>query len=183
MAIHEALIVEETNVASSAQIHSRHPSISTINSSLPTDSMVTVRLSDPPLASASGTTSQITSHVAPLDCQVLEGQQKADSMWENNLSNVNDDAAILDEESHDIEAMASLVEEEQSIRTFGTVRSRSDTSGSFSSNGSAQVDWDELERSEEQAPRDEGTDEVNAPIQSQHAFVLTPETVNRVSSR
>ena len=38
-----------------------------------------------------------------------------------------------------------------------TIRSRSDSS---TSGGSAQVDWEELEKSEEQAPRDEGSDEV-----------------------
>ena len=42
-----------------------------------------------------------------------------------------------------------------------TLRSRSSSSGTFSSSdGSAQVDWDELEKEEVEAPRDEGSDEV-----------------------
>ena len=42
-----------------------------------------------------------------------------------------------------------------------TPRSRSDSSGTCSSSdGSAQVDWEELEKEEVQAPRDEGSDEV-----------------------
>ncbi len=52
----------------------------------------------------------------------------------------------------------SLEEEDESTITL---RSRSSSSGTFSSSdGSAQVDWDELEKEEVEAPRDEGSDEV-----------------------
>ena len=54
----------------------------------------------------------------------------------------------------------SFVECGSSDATSITIRSRSDSSGTFSSIGSAHVDWEELDKSEEQAPRDEGSDEV-----------------------
>ncbi len=58
-------------------------------------------------------------------------------------------------------SMGSFEEEDQSTITL---RSRSDSSGTFSSSdGSAQVDWDELEKEEDQAPRDVGSDEVSRP--------------------
>lgn len=44
--------------------------------------------------------------------------------------------------------------------TLHEFRSRSNSSGTLSSVGSAHVDWDELDKSEEQAPRDECSDEV-----------------------
>ncbi len=169
MAAHESLNMEEARIASGAQNHSRHPSTSTISGPLPTDSMVTVRLSDPPVASTLETSFQTNGHVTPLDGQVLGGQQRTGSMHTDRLPDTNENAVVCEEDSQDIKrqstiSLASIMEEEQSIRTSGTIRSRSDTSGSFSSNGSAQVDWDELEKSEEQAPRDEGSDEVHSPI-------------------
>ena len=171
MPTQQAHIREEANFASCAPIHSRHPSTSTISGSLPTDSMVTVRLSDPQLASTSKTALPVGNHVAPSDCQPLEEHHTTGLMHSNSVSDIDHDTAIFDEGSQDIEGMstdsvASIVEEELSIRTSGTIRSRSDTSGSFSSNGSAQVDWDELERSEEKAPRNEGSDEVQTPTRN-----------------
>ena len=147
--------------------HSRNHSAATITGPLPTDSMVTVRLSDPPVASSLEISSGTNNNVIPVDGQVLGARQEANALCSNNHLITNEEAVILDDEddSQDLgrrsmHSMTSIAEEEQSIRMSGTVRSRSDTSGSFSSNGSAQVDWDELEKSEEQAPRDEGSDEV-----------------------
>ena len=164
-ATHEALNMEEAIVASGAQSHSRHPSTSTICGPLPTDSMGTVRLSDPPVVPALEESLPPNSHVIPLESQVLEGQQGAKFMRTDNRSEDSENALFFEDDIDDTEkqlvkSMAGTVGEDQSIRTFSTIRSRSDTSGSFSSNGSAQVDWDELEKSEEQAPRDEGSDEV-----------------------
>ena len=59
-------------------------------------------------------------------------------------------------------SMLSAVEEGKSDASSSTIRSRSDSSGTYSSIGSVQFDWDELDKSEEQAPRDEGSDEVIA---------------------
>lgn len=60
----------------------------------------------------------------------------------------------------DWRASRSIVEEESSRSTLGSFRSRSNSSGTSSSVASAHVDWDELDKSEEQAPRDECSDEV-----------------------
>ena len=57
-------------------------------------------------------------------------------------------------------SMPSILEETLGSPS-GTFRSRSDSSGTLSSASSAQVDWEELEKSEEQAPRDGGSDEVS----------------------
>ena len=64
------------------------------------------------------------------------------------------------EHRHSTASTISVQDGERIASTISTVRSRSDSSGTFSSTESAQVDWDELEKSEEQAPRDEGSDEV-----------------------
>ncbi len=146
--------MEEIGIASDC--HSRHPSTSTIMSGpLPTDSMITVRLSDPPVASPLEKIHPSHHHVVP----VLE---ETDS-----ISDTKQNALISEEETQDmardsVVSMTSVVEDEPSIATSGTIRSRSDTSGSLSSNNSAHVDWEKLEKSEEKAPRDEGSDEVGA---------------------
>lgn len=57
-------------------------------------------------------------------------------------------------------SMLSAVDESNSDTASISVRSRSDSSGTFSSLGSANVDWIELEKKEEEAPRDETSDEV-----------------------
>ena len=161
----ESKDMEEAKVASGARTHSRHASTSTVHSLLPTDSMVTVRLSDPPVASITDPCSQTERRNTSSSNVLLEEQRGPNSMYTDNVSDANEDAVVFEEDSPKIETqsknqMANIAEEGHSIHTSSTIRSRSDTSGSFSSNGSAQVDWDELERSEEQAPRDEGSDEV-----------------------
>ena len=66
-------------------------------------------------------------------------------------------------------SMGSFDEEDHSTITL---RSRSDSSGTFSSSdGSAQVDWDELEKEEGQAPRDEGSDEVSSIVADRQLHV------------
>ena len=57
-------------------------------------------------------------------------------------------------------SILSAVDESNSDTASISVRSRSDSSGTFSSLGSANVDWTELEKKEEEAPRDETSDEV-----------------------
>ncbi len=147
---------KEMEFGIASDCHSRHPSTSTImGGPLPTDSMITVRLSDPPVASPLEKIRPSHDHVVP----VLE---ETDS-----ISDTKQNALISEEETQDmardsVVSMTSVVEDEPSIATSGTIRSRSDTSGSLSSNNSAHVDWEELEKSEEKAPRDEGSDEVGA---------------------
>lgn len=158
--------MEESEVASGA--HSRHPSTSTITSGpLPTDSMVSVRLSDPTVASVLEKTPRAQDYVAPVAHNTLAGHEETLLNPSESISDSQEDAITLEEETKDmardsVASTTSVFEDEPSMATSGTIRSRSDTSGSFSSDSSAQVDWEELERSEEQAPRDEGSDEVSA---------------------
>ena len=137
------------------------------NRPLPTDSMITVRLSD-------------SSHVTQLDTSTprtsIPGSNRKSIRFsqppvvEDNSSFSENDEAIMDE---DVEARPVSDARRESITSLSSIRdcisqasepssgrSRSDSSGTLSSNGSAQVDWDELDKSEEQAPRDQGSDEV-----------------------
>ncbi|KAI4196822.1 MAG: hypothetical protein LQ350_006335 [Teloschistes chrysophthalmus] len=59
-------------------------------------------------------------------------------------------------------SMPSIAEEGDNVQDSRSFRSRSDSSGTLSSNGSTHVDWEELDKSEESAPRDEGSDESTA---------------------
>ena len=146
------------------------------NSPLPTDSvelMDTIRLSGSSelssipintpdrtsLALESLRSSVRASHPPPVDeCPLVAEEDEEISMDDIR-------AATPTTSWHRQSSMSitSLQEEDSLASATSTVRSRSDSSGTLSSNGSAgstQVDWDELERSEEQAPRDEGSDEV-----------------------
>lgn len=139
-------------------------------------SMVTVRLSDTPVASSSEISPkhQITEaelaqylpetqkqeletslhhhHKSVVSAQFLSGTEgQHTDLGESNSLETDEDAIIVGEEIRNSSA------------SMASIRSRSDSSGStLSSNGSVQVDWEELEKSEEQAPRDEGSDESTA---------------------
>lgn len=135
---------------------------------LPTDSMVTMRLSDPLVVPSSAISPDNQISVAAL-AQFLPGQDPVlhhdtlDSSHNNHTS--SGEGLSQDDNDTDPDENAVILGEEYQEFTVSmtSVRSRSDSSGSaLSSNGSAQVDWDELEKSEEQAPRDEGSDESTA---------------------
>lgn len=158
--------METAEIASSGQSDTRHYSATTIDGPLPSDSMVTVRLSDLPAAAILNASPNDHTAGASLDHELAEAEEQDPTLHEDTAPGIHENAIILegDKEEFPRESMASMtsiVEDEPSISLSGTVRSRSDSSGTLSSTGSAQVDWDELEKSEEQAPRDEGSDEVN----------------------
>ena len=136
---------------------------------LSTDSMVTIRLSD---------TIFMPDVEAPTCEQLYQGPNGVDLLKndENRSSPKVDDIAV-DTEQDEIALEDALNQTPEahsdsraSIKSDGenkvldsmltTFRSRSNSSGTLSSSGSAHVDWDELDKSEEQAPRDEGSDEV-----------------------
>ena len=138
---------------------------------LPTDSMVTVRLSDPLVlpSSAISPDNQISGAALAQFLPDMSGQDSALHQDTLDTSNSNHTPSakglLLDENSidPDEDAIAPGEVYQESTASMTSVRSRSDSSGStLSSNGSAQVDWDELEKSEEKAPRDEGSDESTA---------------------
>ena len=136
---------------------------------LPTDSMVTVRLSDPLVVPSSAISPDNQISVAAL-AQFLPGQDPVlhdDTLESSHNNHTSSDQGLSqdnkDTDPDDESAVVLGEEYQESTVSMASVRSRSDSSGSaLSSNGSAQVDWDELEKSEEQAPRDEGSDESTA---------------------
>ena len=157
-------------IASGVQSDIRHHSASTVHGPLPTDSMVTVTLSDSPVASTLETSSHDHTKMKPVahghELPVSPGQYA--TLPEDSVPTADEDAVIFEKDTNGISrqstiSMAGGVEHERSVSASSTIRSRSDSSGTLSSTGSAQVDWDELEKSEEQAPRDEGSDEVDLP--------------------
>ena len=126
--------------------------------------MVDVRLSDPrPLKS-------LHENEAPES--PIEGFPQLDDPASNKLEDTvrlrESSISILPEEAKVIQrihrqsivSMLSAVDEGSSDTTSLSLRSRSDSSGTFSSLDSANVDWLELEKKEEEAPRDEASDEV-----------------------
>ena len=135
--------------------------------SVSTNSMVTVRLSDatvsPSMVDASTREGVMVGRLNYDDECALEDDSPITGGNRNSVS-FSEDLNYM-EEAHRAStiSMPSILEETLGSAS-STLRSRSDSSGTFSSVGSAHVDWEELERSEEQAPRDEGSDEVNCQM-------------------
>lgn len=145
----------------------------TVRNQQSSDSMVTVRLSDPePDVSKHNETveeealEEVTEMGDEDDFAAKTGNQ---IVYEHQAPMSPEEAKVVQRIHRDsvtsiqresVISMLSAVEEGGSDAASGTIRSRSDSSGTYSSIGSAHVDWDELDKSEEQAPRDEGSDEV-----------------------
>lgn len=149
--------------------------------SLPsTASMVTVRLSDPPCQSQSNSSTPRNS-ISESVRKSLRFSTHSLTIDQHDLHSTEgvlvDDTAAEEEEDDDVEGDGRPLSALQGARLrsssldntpnrlsspsdASSQRSRSNSSGTLSSNESAQVDWDELDKSEEQAPRDEGSDEV-----------------------
>ena len=129
----------------------------------PTDSMVTVRLSEtsiPPVADAS----DIIIPKPPF-CNAFRESKGMEYISENSPQNEepssNTNASFeMTEESESIIASINNAEEQQNGTRRSNPRSESKSRSSFSSISSAQFDWDELDKSEEQVLRDEESDEV-----------------------
>lgn len=132
--------------------------------SLPTtDSMVTIRLSDSTIGS---TTFGVTPEPA---IENLVGDEISISKHEFRMISLDkaDSRKYLGElkeasqRSRESTVFPSIIEEElDSTLVSQHFRSRSNSSCTLSSAASAHVDWDQLDKSEEQAPRNEGSDEV-----------------------
>lgn len=145
---------------------------------LHTNSMVTIRLSD----LTTMPSQECAIEDSPIEASTSEGtgqptidhhdvSSSGHGFQETNLNG--------DRESHILEAevklfrrahrmstisMPSIAEEGDSGRGPASIRSRSDSSGTLSSASSTHVDWEELDKSEQAAPRDEGSDEVSSPV-------------------
>ena len=137
-------------------------------SSLSTDSMATVRLSasEPYLADDAAHRPITTTVHYETDLDEYAVEETLDGHI-NDANQVGIAGAVENMSFHSHEHRASIasssvpsIEEEK--ESASTIRSRSNSSTTASSSNSTHVDWDELERSEEQAPRDEGSDEVRS---------------------
>ena len=143
--------------------------------SISTNSMVTVRLSDatisPSMIEAFAQEEAAAEEPFYNDESAAEELESAIDRNRNSVS-FSEDLNFMEKSYRASTAsVPSILDEGNLGSTSGTFRSRSDSSGTFSSAGSAHVDWEELEKSEEQAPRDEGSDEVTSQSQ-ELAFYL-----------
>lgn len=131
------------------------------------NSLVTVRLSglEPP---RDGHRSEESDAQSNNGAQIIHIQDPAPSSpAQVSLYDVGSESKTFQDELEQLPRLhrASTIsmpsiQEEQSETASVTVRSRSNSAGTFSSTESAHLDWDELEKNESQAPRDEGSDEV-----------------------
>ncbi|KAL8872255.1 MAG: hypothetical protein Q9174_002090 [Haloplaca sp. 1 TL-2023] len=162
-----------SNVQTSKSVPSDEPSPRT---STHTDSMVTIRLSDSTITPLD----DFAIEESPIDTPPTEETGEHSTDTEENTSLVHEfksspevidaEARVLEEEvklfqrSHRMStiSMPSIAEEAVPGDEPHSLRSRSNSSGTLSSNGSTHVDWEELDKSEEAAPRDEGSDESTA---------------------
>ncbi|KAI9780942.1 MAG: hypothetical protein M1839_006380 [Geoglossum umbratile] len=129
---------------------------------LPTDSMVTVRLSDP----------IIPTSVAPPTLKVIAEARNADLLEIDNTQSIRSctpctEFQDLDEEREGVSQRTSAthitedsMEESYFASDVLSNRSRSNSAGTDGSG--AEVNWDELERTEEREPRNQGSDESTA---------------------
>ncbi|KAL8655938.1 MAG: hypothetical protein Q9210_000576 [Variospora velana] len=145
--------------------------------SLYTNSMVTIRLSDSTIVPPE----DCAIEDSPVETSMCEEDTAADDTDQNEPypagQEIQDSPESISTEANILEAelklfhrmhrmstvsMPSIAEEGDPARETRSIRSRSDSSGTLSSAGSTHVDWEELDKSEEAAPRDEGSDESTA---------------------
>lgn len=138
--------------------------------SLPTDSMVTIRLSESTIDSTTfrATPELAIGNLAGDDISILKQEQEILETEARMISLAKADSRkyLLElgensQRSRESTVFPSIIEEElDSTVVSQHFRSRSNSSCTLSSVASAHVDWDQLDKSEEQAPRNEGSDEV-----------------------
>ena len=146
-----------------------------VQPSLHTNSMVTIRLSDSTIIPSE----ECAIEDSPIDPSTFEDPERPmasqhdvnDTAQEPQGTNTHSvsESGILEAEvkffqrSHrmSMTSMPSIAEEGDSAHGPTSIRSRSQSSGTISSASSTHVDWEELDKSEEAAPRDEGSDEVS----------------------
>ena len=140
----------DTVASSHQQFERRH---------FPTDSMVTVRLSEssiPPLTEARESPGCNPFLDSAGTVEPSDGKKGRNNMQHEELSSGK--IAVLRESV--ASSLSSIAEEQQTGNSLSDVRSGSKSRSSFSSISSAQFDWDELDKSEEQVLREDESDEV-----------------------
>lgn len=158
--------VEEARDISTDQTNNRPEEVN-YNSSC-RDSMVSVRLSvsEPyvPEDVAHRPTATAVHYQTNLDEYAVEEpiDQHIDDHDQLEKTGAAEDVSSRTHEHRASVASSSVPSCGDEGASASTVRSRSNSSTTASSSNSTPVDWDELERSEEQEPRDEGSDEVRS---------------------
>lgn len=138
-------------------------------SSLPTDSMVTIRLSDsnidfaivgvtPELAIENSAGDEIS--ILKQEQELLEDGVRMTTLDKLDFRKCSEELKEASRRSRESAVFPSIIEEVDPTLVPQHFRSRSSSSCTLSSVASAHVDWDQLDKSEEQAPRNEGSDEV-----------------------
>lgn len=134
-----------------------------------TNSMITVRLSD---AMFDFPAAEVVYELGGDDSagdgmprlernqELITEVERIKSPGQHSFQSLDDDLKEASPENGDSRASRFIAGEKSSRSTSNAFRSRSNSSGTLSSMASAHVDWDELDKSEEQAPRDECSDEV-----------------------
>lgn len=138
--------------------------------SMPTDSMVTIRLSDSTIGSttfgappelAIGNLAGDDISISKQEQEILEIEARMISLDKGDSRKYLGELKEDSQRSRESTVFPSIIEEElDSMVVSQHFRSRSNSSCTLSSVASAHVDWDQLDKSEEQAPRNEGSDEV-----------------------
>lgn len=138
-------------------------------SSLPKDSMVTIRLSDsnidfaivgvtPELAIENSAGDEIS--ILKQEQELLEDGVRMTTLDKLDFRKCSEELKEASRRSRESAVFPSIIEEVDPTLVPQHFRSRSSSSCTLSSVASAHVDWDQLDKSEEQAPRNEGSDEV-----------------------
>lgn len=156
-------------------------------SSVLRDSMVTVRLSDV-AELPSGNVLILELHLEVLTYRLLSEikldhhpQDDSSAYADYGESLIEDRFGIMLESGRGPVSSGESIADEAAQSTLSTLALGSKRSGSFSSVVSAQVDWHELERSEEQVPRDEGSDEVRNHGTNHMSLISNRSLVNGIS--
>lgn len=158
---------------------------------LPTDSMVTVSLSESDASQTTEREEDATTTFSQAEITIVENRissrpssldivrglnREQESQGEDEESN-----SVVDFDSPSVSSPGEL--HIQTPTTPGRLRSNSD-----SSERSAQVDWEELEKTEEQEPREEGSDESMALLlarleQENNALATDPKSGLKARTR
>lgn len=139
---------------------------------LPTDSMVTVSLSDADQAAESEEESTVNYNLEeeavssrPSSLDVMRG---TDSISPSRITSVAND--IRPTTAVDTDDLARDLREAEGVPAPSGDRSRSDSSASEDSAG---VDWERLQKTEQQVPLDDISDEVGTDVTPEHWIRLS----------
>ncbi|KAI9809235.1 MAG: hypothetical protein M1825_002526 [Sarcosagium campestre] len=162
------------------------------NIPLPTDSMVTIRLSDPltdpglPISDEVQITSSLNT---PSHGNTESGGDLEQVVPQTDISAGEDCCEVFDSLPNSTYVDTAVVEEPEIGMTnlSRTDRPRSSSAGSHSSQGSGRVDWDGLEKTEEEEPKEEGSDQsvafLLARLEQENNAIATDPKANLTKSR